>query len=845
MLSRMGFQPKRAFLPSDNELPPWAMSLGLAVAVGVIYFLAARLSLALISRPDGVAVFWPAAGVASGVLIGLGPAARLPVIVGTVAATIVANVLGDRSFWSSLVFALCNAGEAVVVALLIQRFFGSPFRLESVKRVFGLVAAAIVATALSGAVATLAYKTLYASPAPVLTIWRTWFVSDALGIITIAPLLIGVFSAVRDRPPPREALEGFLALVCVAALAFLILRLPSEAWAVEVIIALFFPLSLWIAARCQPGFAAAAVSIVAITVVWSTTYGTGVFGNPALPVRERVLTAQAIILATTLGALILAALFAERRRHEAIVVENAERLQSALQIGGVMAFSWWVREGTTQRSENAAQMMGYDPDQPIPAESFLERIHPEDHERFKAYLHDVSPENPSYVVAFRYMRPDGREIWFEETAQAEFDAARRVVKMTGLTRDVTERKRAEAELAASRKAAETADRAKSAFLAAASHDLRQPLQSLTLLTNALKPHLQTAGGHLLLGRIARSLDVMKDVLDSLLDINRLETGVLNPSKSNFSLLGSARVIGGRVLRRGHRARARMAAGALAARGAQRPPPARADVAQSPVQRVALHRAGENHARLPAQRRQGAHRGVGQRHRDCRSAHRPHLRRALSGRGPHASRQLRPRARDRAAARKPARASRRGAVAAGRGLVLLDRDPARAGRCEPGERRGGHARAAGRARVPRHDPGGRGRLLRAQRHRVAARRRRADVVGTANGHEALELVTAKRVRPELVLSDFNLPGRMNGVETIQALRKALAANIPAIVLTGDIRSEVLDAIALHDVRIATKPVNADQLIAARAPAARPGGGRVSRRYVWASYCVRRGSSAGLT
>jgi CheY-like chemotaxis protein len=63
----------------------------------------------------------------------------------------------------------------------------------------------------------------------------------------------------------------------------------------------------------------------------------------------------------------------------------------------------------------------------------------------------------------------------------------------------------------------------------------------------------------------------------------------------------------------------------------------------------------------------------------------------------------------------------------------------------------------------------------------------------------------------VLSDFNLPGRMNGVETIQAVRKALAENIPAIVLTGDIRSEVLDAIAMHDVRIATKPVNADQLM----------------------------------
>ena len=80
------------------------------------------------------------------------------------------NLLGDRNVWSALVFAVCNAGEALVVALLIQRFFGSPFRLESLTRVFGLVAAAIVATALSGGVALIGYKIFYASPAPALTI---------------------------------------------------------------------------------------------------------------------------------------------------------------------------------------------------------------------------------------------------------------------------------------------------------------------------------------------------------------------------------------------------------------------------------------------------------------------------------------------------------------------------------------------------------------------------------------------------------------------------------------------------------------------------------------------------
>ena len=146
-----------AFLSSDNEFPPWAMWLGLAVAVAIIYFLAARLSLALISRPDGVAVFWPAAGVASGVLIGLGPAARFRDHRHR-SGNHRRQLARRPQFLESAPFAACNAGEAVIVAALIQRFFGSPFRLESLRRVFGLVAAAIVATALSGAVATVGYK---------------------------------------------------------------------------------------------------------------------------------------------------------------------------------------------------------------------------------------------------------------------------------------------------------------------------------------------------------------------------------------------------------------------------------------------------------------------------------------------------------------------------------------------------------------------------------------------------------------------------------------------------------------------------------------------------------------
>ena len=140
------------------DLTGWAGLIALAVAVGISYFLAARLSLALLTKPEGVAVFWPAAGVAAGVLIALGPRARWPVIVGTMAATILANLFGDRNLWSAVLFAVCNAGEAVLAAWFIERFYGPGFRLGRLRNVLGLFAAAIVGTAVSAIGGTIGIK---------------------------------------------------------------------------------------------------------------------------------------------------------------------------------------------------------------------------------------------------------------------------------------------------------------------------------------------------------------------------------------------------------------------------------------------------------------------------------------------------------------------------------------------------------------------------------------------------------------------------------------------------------------------------------------------------------------
>ena len=305
----------------------WSGTVGLAIVVGLAYFLAARLSLALLTKPDGVAVIWPAAGVSAGVLIALGPSARIPVAAGAIAATIVANLLGDRTIWSAIVFALCNAGEAVLVAALIEYYFGSAFTLGRLRNVLGFLAAAMVGTAVSGIGGTAGFVFFHYSTTPVLTIWHHWFASDALGIITVAPVLIGLASVVRNPLPRGEVIEGGIALGALTCFSGLILFPPRAYWTSVVLIALLFPFLLWLAARCRPVFAAAAAFIIAITIVWATTFGIGIFGNENIEMTERILSAQAGILAVSLCALVLAALFSERLESEARLSSSNVALQ--------------------------------------------------------------------------------------------------------------------------------------------------------------------------------------------------------------------------------------------------------------------------------------------------------------------------------------------------------------------------------------------------------------------------------------------------------------------------------------------------------------------------------------
>src|SRR5262249_32643235 len=102
-------------------------------------------------------------------------------------------------------------------------------------------------------------------------------------------------------------------------------------------------------------------------------------------------------------------------------------------------------------------------------------------------------------------------------------------------RDVTERRQVARDLQAARLDAEQANIAKSRFLATASHDLRQPLQALQLLNAALRKQETDLGKQEMLAHESEALESMGKLLNTLLDISKLEAGTIKPEIADFNL----------------------------------------------------------------------------------------------------------------------------------------------------------------------------------------------------------------------------------------------------------------------------------------------------------------------
>src|SRR5208337_2303655 len=380
--------------------------------------------------------------------------------------------------------------------------------------------------------------------------------------------------------------------------------------------------------------------------------------------------------------------------------------------------------------------------------------------------------------------------------------------------DVTERRRTADALSAAKRQAELANIAKTRFLAAASHDLRQPLQTLALLQGLLAKRVVGERAQQLVEGIDEALGAMTGMLNTLLDINRIEVGAVEPEIVDVSVNDLF-----------DRLREELTYHAQAAGLDLRVMPCALSIRSDPGLLGQMIRNLISNALKYTQRGRVL---VGCRRRDGK------LRIEIwdTGIGIPPS-ELRAIFDEYHQVDNPARQRSQGLGLGlsivkslgellghpirvrslhGKGSVFSIEVPLTpSGVPSPPDRRAHAADDESTQTAPS------GAILiveddrEVREHLELFLNEEGYQTSTAvDGHDALGLLARGTTRPDLVLADYNLPDGMNGVQVCQKLRQELDRRIPFIILTGDISTETLRDITLHDCVHLNKPVKLGEL-----------------------------------
>ena len=226
----------------------------------------------------------------------------------------------------------------------------------------------------------------------------------------------------------------------------------------------------------------------------------------------------------------------ERKALEEALRRSEERLTIALAASEAGIWDFDLRDRTLAWSDGMYRLYGVTPDTFTPGEnSFFELVHPADRDTVRRFTKDVLEARRSdYRGEFRILHPREGVRWIMAIGRPVYENGR-LVRLSGLNLDITGRKAMEEALRDAKAKADEANVSKSKFLAAASHDLRQPLQSALLFAGVLQRHVDPEKGRGPLASLERALETLKNLLDSLLDVSRLDAGVITPQVGTLPL----------------------------------------------------------------------------------------------------------------------------------------------------------------------------------------------------------------------------------------------------------------------------------------------------------------------
>lgn len=297
--------------------------LAIVIFLTVLYFFAGKLGFALaFGNPSATAV-WPPTGIALAAFLIFGEYVWPAILLGA----FLVNFTTSGSIPPSFAIAMGNTLEGLVGAYLVNRFAGGLQAFDRTQSVLKFaILVSIFGTALSATagVTSLVWSGL-AARSDYLTIWLTWWLSDAAGAIIVAPLLIVWATSPKPWWTSARTFEAVFLLLSLILLCLMVFSnlspFGANNYPLEFTIV---PWIIWAAFRFGQRETATVTIIISAIAIVGTLQGFGPFVR-TFP-NESLLLLQVFMATVTITALVLAALVSERRENEAALRGSNDRL---------------------------------------------------------------------------------------------------------------------------------------------------------------------------------------------------------------------------------------------------------------------------------------------------------------------------------------------------------------------------------------------------------------------------------------------------------------------------------------------------------------------------------------
>jgi PAS domain S-box-containing protein len=221
----------------------------------------------------------------------------------------------------------------------------------------------------------------------------------------------------------------------------------------------------------------------------------------------------------------------ERARLFAEIAERDARLRFTLQASGTGTWEWDLVADTMDWSPEVIALHGLEEGgHPAGLGAWLDLVHPDDRRLVRTAIREAMRTDETYDVEFRVARPDGTERWAHSVGRLIRGPDGHPVRMLGTTRDITDRKLAEAERDRVLQAERDAARLRDAFIGVVSHELRTPITTIFGGTRVLARRwreMEPVARDDILRDIVEESDRLYRLVEDLLVLTRVERGTLD------------------------------------------------------------------------------------------------------------------------------------------------------------------------------------------------------------------------------------------------------------------------------------------------------------------------------